>query len=248
MSQAVLRDGSIALIAGASAGIGAAIARALADRGVRVICASRSGPRLEALVEELGPGCHALALDVSDQGSTDSLLARLPEDLRAIEILINCAGHDIGGRQRFDQGALEDWASTIDTNVTGTIRVCHAVLPGMLARGRGHVVNLGSVAGLRTYAGGTIYNASKFAVRAFSDALRQDYKETALRVTEILPGLTRTEFAKARHRGDEARAQAFYDSAPEVMVAEDIARAVLYALEQPPGVNVSQIVIEPTHQ
>ena len=248
MSQAVLREGAVALVAGASAGIGAAIAHALAERGLEVICASRSRERLEALVEALGPGGHALSLDVGESESTETLLARLPEELRAIEVLVNCAGHDVGGRRRFDQGTLEDWASIIDTNVIGTIRVCHAVLPGMLARGRGHVVNLGSVAGLRTYATGSIYNASKFAVRAFTDALRQDYKDTALRVTEILPGLVRTEFAKARHRGDETRAQAFYDDAAETLDAEDIARAVIYALEQPARVNVSQIVIEPTHQ
>lgn len=248
MSSAVLREGSVALVAGASAGIGAAVARALVDKGARVVCASRNRARLEALVEDLGPAGLAFPLDVGDASSTASLLQRLPEALREIEILVNCAGHDLGGRQRFDQGELADWASIIDTNVTGTIRVCHAVLPGMLARGRGHVVNLGSVAGLRTYPTGTIYNASKFAVHAFTEALRLDYKDTAIRVTEVLPGLTRTEFATARHRGDAAQAAAFYDRAAETLEAEDIARAVIYALEQPPRVNVSQIVIEPTHQ
>ena len=248
MSNALLRAGAVALVAGASAGIGAAIARALCAKGARVICASRNRARLDQLVGELGANAVALPLDVASEESTGSLLERLPADLRAIDILINCAGHDLGGRRRFDEGDVADWASTIDTNVTGTIRVCHAVLPGMLARGRGHVVNLGSVAGLRIYPGGTIYNASKFAVRAFSDALRQDYKDTAIRVTEILPGLTRTEFAAARHRGDREKAAAFYESAPEILQADDIARSVIYALEQPAHVNVSQIVIEPTHQ
>ncbi len=128
------------------------------------------------------------------------------------------------------------------------IRVCHAVVPGMLERGRGHVVTLGSVAGLRVYAGGSIYNASKFAVRAFTDALRVDYKDSDLRITEILPGLVRTEFAARRFRGDTAKGTAYYDSFPEAMEPEDIARASLYALEQPARVTVAQMVVVPTHE
>jgi NADP-dependent 3-hydroxy acid dehydrogenase YdfG len=244
----ILRPGAVALITGASAGIGAATAEALAARGARVICASRTRARLDELVARLGGGAHALELDVTDPASTGSLIERLPEDLRAIDILVASAGHDVGGRMRFDLGAVEDWAAIVETNVTGMVRTCHAVLPGMAARGRGHVVTLGSNAGLRTYPGGTIYNASKFAVHGFTDALRADYRDGDIRITEILPGLTRTEFAARRLRGDEARGAAYYEGYPGALEAEDIARAIVYALEQPAHVTIAQMLVMPTRE
>ncbi len=244
----ILQPGAVALVTGASTGIGAATARALAARGVAVVCASRNKARLDELVAELGAGAQAIELDVTDPASSESLIVRLPEALRAIDILIANAGHDPGGRRRFDEGALADWASIIETNVTGMIRTCYAVVPGMLARGRGHVVTLGSVAGLGTYKGATIYNASKFAVHGLTEALRKDYGDSDLRVTEILPGLTRTEFAASRHRGDAAKGEAFYDSFPETLEPDDIARAILYALDQPARVTIAQMVVVPTHE
>jgi len=216
----ILQPGAVALVTGASAGIGAATARALATRGARVICASRNKTRLDELVTELGAGAHAIELDVADPASIESLVERLPEELRAIDILIANAGHDPGGRQRFDAGA----------------------------RGRGHVGTLGSIAGLKAHAGGSVYNASKFAVHGFTDALRLDFGPSDLRVTEILPGLTRTEFAASRHRGDSAKGTAFYDSFPETLEPDDIARAIVYALEQPARVTVAQMVVFPTHE
>ena len=244
----ILQPGAVALVTGASAGIGAATARALAARGVAVICASRNKARLDELVAELGAGAHAIELDVADAASAESLIARLPEGLRAIDILVANAGHDLGGRRRLDQGAVADWASIIETNVIGMIRTCHAVVPGMVARGRGHVVTLGSTAGLKAYPGGTIYNASKFAVRGFTEALRLDYGDRDLRVTEILPGLTRTEFAGRRHRGDAAKGTAYYDSFAETLEPGDIARAIVYALDQPARVTIAQMVVVPTHE
>lgn len=242
----ILRPGAVALVTGASAGIGAATAAALAREGGRVICAARDMDRLEALAAEIGEGAHALRLDVADGASVAGAIERLPADLREIDILIACAGSDLGGRQRFDAGDMEEWAATIETNVTGTIRMCHAVIPGMLARGRGHVVTLGSVAGLRPQPSGAVYSASKFAVRALTEALRADYADTDLRVTEILPGLTRTEFAKRRHHGDAARGEAFYDRFPQSLTADDIARAIVYALAQPTHVTIAQMVVVPT--
>ncbi len=244
----ILRPGAVALVAGASAGIGAATAEALVEKGARVVCASRTKARLDELVARLGAHAQALELDVADPASVAGLSARLPEDLRAIDILIVCAGHDVGGRQRFDLGEVEDWAGIIETNVTGMIRVCHAVVPGMVERGRGHVVTLGSTAGLTTYKGGTSYNASKFAVRGFTEALRKDYADSDLRITEILPGLVRTEFAGRRFRGDTAKGAAYYDSFPGAMEPEDIARAIVYALEQPARVTVAQMVVVPTRE
>ncbi len=244
----ILHPGAVALVTGASAGIGAATARALARRGVHVVCASRNRVRLDELVAELGAGAHTIELDVADPASAESLIERLPEALRVIDILVANAGHDLGGRRGFDEGTAADWASIIETNVTGMIRTCHAVIPGMIARGRGHVVTLGSTAGLGTYKGGTIYNASKFAVHGFTEALRKDYGDSDLRVTEILPGLTRTEFAATRHRGDSARGTAFYDSFAEVLEPDDIASAIVYALEQPARVTIAQMVVTPTHE
>ncbi len=244
----ILQPGAVALVTGASAGIGAATARALAARGVRVICASRNKARLDDLVTELGAGAQAIELDVADPASVESLIERLPEDLRALDILVANAGHDLGGRRPFDEGAVADWVTIIETNVIGMIRTCHAVVPGMVARGRGHVVTLGSIAGLGTYKGGTIYNASKYAVHGFTEALRKDYGASDLRVTEILPGLTRTEFAAARHRGDSTKGTAFYDSFAEVLDPADIARAIVYALEQPARVTVAQMVVVPSHE
>jgi 3-hydroxy acid dehydrogenase / malonic semialdehyde reductase len=244
----ILQAGAVALVTGAGSGIGAAVAGQLAARGVRVICAGRRLERLDALVERLGAGACALQLDVTDPRSTATLLERLPPELRAIDILVNNAGHDVGGRRRFDLGDVEEWASIIETNVTGMVRVTHAVAPGMVARGRGHIVNLGSVAGLRVYRSGSLYNASKFAVRAFTEGLRMDYADTDIRVTEILPGLTRTGFAAARFHGDRHRGEDYYARFPGTIAAADVARAVMFALEQPASVTIAQLVVVPTRE
>jgi NADP-dependent 3-hydroxy acid dehydrogenase YdfG len=243
-----LQPGAIALVTGASSGIGAATAGLLAARGARVICVGRNRARLAEIVERLGDRGHALELDITDAAATADLLQRLPEALRPIDILINNAGHDLGGRRRFDQGDVEEWASIIDANVTGMIRVTHAVVPGMLARGRGQIVNLGSTAGLQVYRHGSIYNASKFGVHALTEGLRKDYADTDLRVTEILPGLTRTGFAAARLHGDEAKGAAYYDQFPAAIAPEDVARTILFALDQPPHVTITQLVVMPTKQ
>lgn len=247
-NEPILRPGAVALVTGASSGIGAAAARMLAERGARVICAARTRARLEPIVEPLGERAFALELDVADAASVTTLFERLPAELHPIDILINSAGHDVGGRRRFDQGDVDAWTGIIETNVNGMIRVCHAVAQGMVARGRGHIVNLGSVAGQRVYRGGSIYNASKFAVRALTEALRKDYADTDIRVSEILPGIARTGFAAARFHGDEAEGKAYYEQFPGVMAAEDVARTIMIALEQPPHVTIAQLVVVPTRE
>ncbi|MSP81409.1 MAG: SDR family oxidoreductase [Alphaproteobacteria bacterium] len=165
----------IALVTGASGGIGLATVEALVAAGFRTIATARRRDRLEELSERLGKACHPLSLDVRDGASVAGLVDRLPAALRAIDVLINNAGHDVGGRTRFDEGKLDEWLAILDTNVQGMVRVCHAILPGMVARGRGHVVNIGSVVGSAGYAGGSLYAASKFAVRGFSESLRKDF-------------------------------------------------------------------------
>ncbi|MDX1430894.1 MAG: SDR family oxidoreductase [Gammaproteobacteria bacterium] len=240
-------EGATALVTGAGSGIGESVAAMLVAAGCRVVCAGRRMARLEALAAKLGAHARALELDVDDAASVASIGERLPAGWRDIEILVNNAGHDKGGRRRFDEGSAEQWAAIIETNVTGLIRVTRAIIPGMVERDRGHVVNIGSVAGLNAYATGTIYAASKHAVHGFSESLRLDFAGTGIRVTEILPGLVRTEFALNRWQ-DEARAQQFYDDFGSCLDPQDIARAVLFALEQPPHVVVSQLVVVPSAQ
>ncbi|WP_323796138.1 SDR family oxidoreductase [Nisaea sp.] len=244
MGKFELRD-KIVLVAGASSGIGAATVEQLLGEGARVIAAARRMERLQSLAKDRPGHCLPLQLDVADPASAASMVERMPEGWRNIHGVVVCAGHDVGGRARFDQADADTWTDIIDTNVNGTIRVCRALIDQMAARGTGHIVTLGSTAGLRVYPGGSIYNASKFAVRAFTDGLRMDFAQTDIRVTEILPGLTRTEFAESRW-GDGGRARNFYDNAPGTLAPEDIANAIVYAMTAPANVNVSQLLVEPT--
>jgi len=235
-----------ALVTGASSGIGAAVARELAARNWKVICAARRIERLVEFVGELGGSAVAVQLDIADRQSVETLLTRLPEGWRDIEVLVNCAGHDVGGRRRFDKGSMDDWAAIIETNTIGTMRVTHAVIPGMLERGRGHVVNVGSIAGLEAYAGGAAYAASKFGLNGFTKSILADYRGKGVRVTQIFPGLVRTEFAESRWGGDKAKAEEFYGRFPVAMEPSDIASAVQFAIEQPERVTISELVIVPS--
>ena len=244
--ESILRPDALALVTGAGTGIGAAVAAGLIDRGCRVIAAGRRLERLRELAARLGERCFPLELDITSAAATAGLLGRLPEDLKAIDILVNNAGHDGGGRRRYDHGASDDVASTVETGVIGTMRVTHAVAPGMVERGRGHIVNIGSVAGIQAMPGGAAYIAAKHGVHGFSRALRADYAGKGVRVSEILPGLTRTEFAEARLRGDKEKAAAFYENFDVVMEPEDVARAVLFALEQPPHVTIAELLVVPS--
>ena len=239
--------GTIALVTGAGSGIGERTAQTLADIGCRVICTGRRVERLEEVSARLGERGIALELDVTDAGSVESLTERLPEDWRDIGILVNSAGHDVGGRRLFHEGTTEHWASIIETNGTGLLRVTRQLIGAMVERGRGDVVNIGSIAGLRPYAKGTVYSASKHAVHGFSECLRLDYAGTGIRVIEILPGVVRTEFAQTRWADEQAGAR-FYDDFGQCLAPEDVANAVVYALRQPPHVVISQLVVVPSAQ
>lgn len=238
--------GAIALVTGAGSGIGKAITVDLVERGMRVIAAGRDMAKLEALRGELGEGILPFVLDVTDTSAISAFPGSLPSDWQEIEVLINNAGHDTGGRQAFQDGTAEDWVSIIETNVNGLMAVSRAIVPGMLERGHGHIINMGSVSGLYTYAGGTAYNASKFAVHGFTEALSKDFAASSIRVTEIMPGLVRTNFASNRLKGDQNAADAFYDAAADCLTPEDVAASVVFALEQPAHVTISQLVVEPT--
>ncbi|MDP7651989.1 MAG: SDR family oxidoreductase [Rhodospirillales bacterium] len=243
-----IRQGSVALVTGASSGIGEAVAVALIARGCRVIGAARRVDRLQALAERLGEDFHPLALDVADPNSVNGLVDRLPAELRDIAMLINNAGHGSGGRVRFDDHGADELASIIETNVVGLIRLTRLVAPIMVAQDRGDIVNVGSIMGVRPYGSSAAYTASKHAVHGLSDCLRLDFAKTGLRVIEILPGLTRTEFANHLSHDGGSDPVKMYDERPSVLTADDVARAVVFSLDQPPHVTIAQITVLPSHQ
>lgn len=240
--------GRKALVTGGASGIGRAIAAALSDREAKVIVADRDAAAAERLAKELGEGAMALALDVTDDDAVDRLLDSIPAAFRPLDILVNNAGHDIGGRTHFARGAADDWSSIVNTNLTGMMRVTRAVLPELMEQNAGDIVNMSSISALRLVPDTAAYTTSKAGVRAFTDTLRADLAETAIRVTEILPGLTRTDIVLKRHRGDKALEQAYFDQARIALVPEDVARSVLFALDQPPHMQVAQLFILPLNR
>lgn len=242
--------GKTVLITGASAGIGEACARAFAAAGARLILASRRRERLEKLASDLesahGTACFRLTLDVRRRSAVESALGDLPETWREVDVLINNAG--LGrGMDKLHEGAVDEWDEVIDTNVKGLLYVSRAIIPGMVARGRGHVVNIGSIAGREVYPGGNIYCASKFAVKALTRAMKIDLLGTPVRVSTIDPGMVETEFSVVRFRGDREKAAKVYEGL-EALRAEDIADAVLWVTTRPPHVDVTEMVVMPTAQ
>jgi len=233
-------QGKLCLVTGASSGIGRATARALAEEGAKVVLAARRGERLAALVKEL-PGAETLALDVRDAPGVTKALAG-----RSFDAVVANAG--LGrGLGPLQAGEARDWDEMIDTNVKGLLHTVRATLPAMLARGRGDVVVLGSVAGRQVYPGGNVYCATKFAVRALYEALRLDAAGQGVRFTTVDPGLVETEFSLVRFRGDAERAGKTYTGLA-CLQPEDVADAILYALTRPPHVNVGELVLWPTDQ
>jgi 3-hydroxy acid dehydrogenase / malonic semialdehyde reductase len=228
--------GRRALVTGASAGIGAATARALARAGAELWLVARRADKLQALAAELGRA-HALALDICDAPAVAQRLAALE-----IDILIDNAGLALGV-DKLSQGDPAEWSRVIDTNVKGVLNVTRALLPGMLARGRGDVLLLGSVAGRQVYAGGGVYCASKHAVRAIYEALRLEHVGSGVRFSTVDPGMVGfTEFSQIRMRGDEAKARAVYQGV-DPLRPEDVAEAILWVLTRPAHVNVGELVL-----
>jgi NADP-dependent 3-hydroxy acid dehydrogenase YdfG len=235
------------LITGASAGFGQAACRLFAAKGHRVIGAARRMDRLSALHQELGEAFHPLLLDVTSEDSIHAGLQSLPAPLADIDILVNNAGLALGLEPAFEAD-FADWETMVHTNILGLIRLTRLILPGMVARRRGHVVNIGSVAGSYPYPGGNVYGATKAFVKQFSLNLRADLSGTSVRVTNIEPGLCGgTEFSNVRFKGDDARAARVYENT-EALRPEDIARAILWATEQPAHVNINRIELMPVTQ
>lgn len=237
-----------ALVTGAAGGIGSAIASALVAGGRRVVLADIDDAAAGALARELGEAAYPLHLDVTDAVSVARLPEMIPDAFRPIDVLINNAGHDIGGRTRFDLGTAEEWTNIIDTNLAGMMRVTRALLPDMVARNRGDIVNMSSISAIRLVPDMAAYTASKAGVRAFTDILRADLAETAIRVTEILPGLTRTNIILKRHRGDRKLAEEYFRQYKIALDPADIARTVMFALDQPPHVQMAQMFILPVNR
>jgi 3-hydroxy acid dehydrogenase/malonic semialdehyde reductase len=237
-----------ALVTGASGGMGTAICRALIADGRRVILADREAESVQALAAELGAAAHALVLDITDVIAVTDLPASVPEAFGPIDVLINNAGHDIGGRTRFDIGAMEDWAGILETNLIGTLRVTRAILPDMVARDRGDIVMMSSINALRIIPDMAAYSTSKSALHAFTETLRGELAETGIRVTEINPGLTKTGIIRRCYRGDTAKEKAYFDQFKLALEPEDIARSVMFALSQPDHVQIAQIVVLPINR
>lgn len=238
---------SIALVTGASAGFGEAIARQLVALNYTVIGAARRTDRLLRLQDELGESFYPLSMDVSNKVSINDAFETIQAQFPQIDLLVNNAGLALGV-QPAHKSNVEDWERMIATNVTGLAWVTHKALQGMVERNSGHIINIGSVAGLYPYPGGNVYGGTKAFVRQFSLNLRADLAETRIRVTNIEPGLcSGTEFSLVRLAGDEQRAAAVYEGV-QALTAEDIANAVVWASQQPAHVNINTIELMPVAQ
>src|SRR6204780_3365295 len=226
-------------VTGASSGFGAAVARRFAADGARVIAAARRADRVEGLASEFGPLVLPLALDVRDRAGVAAAVAALPAEFQAVDVLVNNAGLALGLNPAQDAD-LDDWDQMVDTNCKGLVYCTRAILPGMVARGRGHVINLGSVAGTYPYPGGNVYGGTKAFVHQFSLSLRSDLYGTGVRVTCVEPGMADTEFSLVRYGGDTTKADAVY-AGMQPLTPDDVAEAIYWAATLPQHVNVNTI-------
>ncbi|TDR85497.1 SDR family oxidoreductase [Enterovirga rhinocerotis] len=236
------------LLTGAAGGLGRAMAKAAVSAGHRLVLVDRDEASLAAFAKELGSGVCTIRLDITDAAAVDKLLDAVPEAFRPLDVLINNAGHDIGGRIRFDEGSPDDWAAIIQTNLIGLMRVTRAIVPDFVRRDAGHIVNVSSINSVRIIPDMAAYSTSKAGVRMFTQTLRGELAETAIRVTEILPGLTKTGIIKTRYRGDEEKTKAYFDQFKQALEPEDVARTVMFALDQPPHVQIAEIMVLPVNR
>ena len=243
-------ENRVAFVTGASSGIGRSIARAFAAEGARLVLSARRADRLREVAAELeaahGARIHSGPLDVRRRADVEAFVSRIPAEWKEVDLLVNNAGLS-RGLDKVHEGNADDWDEMIDTNVKGLLYVSRAVLPGMVERNRGHVVNIGSIAGRELYPGGSVYCATKFAERAITKGMLIDLNGTDIRVTTIDPGLVRTEFSLVRFHGDAARAAKVYQGT-EPLTPDDIAEAVLFAVTRRAHMNIAEMVILATCQ
>jgi NADP-dependent 3-hydroxy acid dehydrogenase YdfG len=236
-----------AFITGASSGIGWATAVALAQAGFQLVVTGRRRERLDELAQQLAPTpVHILTFDVRDRAATEAAVASLPLSFQQIEVLVNNAGN-AHGIAPIQEGDPEDWDQMLDGNVKGLLYVSRAVMPSMIKAQKGHIVNIGSIAGQEIYANGNVYCASKAAVAALTKGMRLDLLPHHIRVAEVNPGAVETEFSKVRFKGDVARATAVYQGY-EPLRAEDIAEVIQFMVTRPTHVNIAEVLILPAAQ
>ena len=240
----------IVFITGASSGIGAACARKFAKEGYTLLLNARSVDKLQAIKTELenvyGTDVHILPFDVRDREAAVKALTTLPESYQTIDILVNNAGLALGMDKEYE-GTEENYDTMIETNITALLMITRLVVPGMVKRGMGHIINIGSVAGDIAYPGGSVYCATKAAVKVLSDGLRMDLVDTPLRVTNVKPGLVETNFSVTRFAGDKERADKVYHGI-KPLTGEDIAEVVYFAASAPAHVQIAEVLVLATHQ
>ncbi|WP_298810350.1 SDR family NAD(P)-dependent oxidoreductase [uncultured Psychrobacter sp.] len=235
------------LITGASAGFGKALAERLIANGHRVIGCARRLDKLNALAETLGEAFLPVVMDVSDTASIPQIIADLPDDFKQIDVLVNNAGLALGTEPAY-KASLDDWMRMTDTNIKGLMALTHAVLPAMVARDNGYIINVGSIAGSWPYFGGNVYGATKAFVKQFSLNLRADLIGTQVRVTNLEPGnVAGTEFSNVRYHGDDDKAAKVYDGF-KTMTGEDIGDILLWLIESPAHINVNRLEVMPVAQ
>ena len=242
--------GNSVLITGASSGIGAATAHAFAREKCNLLLAARRRDRIDQLARHLADKyaitAQAITLDVTKQKDVDAALASLSTTWEQIDILVNNAGLS-RGLTKLQEGDIGDWEEMIDTNIKGLLYVTRSILPGMVKRNKGHIINIGSIAGHQLYPAGNVYCATKFAVKALSEGLRLDLLGTGVRVTSVDPGMVQTEFSQVRFHGDTERATAVYQGL-QPLSADDVAEVILFCATRPPHVDVADIIVMPTDQ
>lgn len=240
----------IVFITGASSGIGAACAQQFAKAGAKLLLCARRLNQLTEITQELktkyGIQSHAFKLDVSHAQDIAATLKALPKEWQTVDILVNNAGL-AAGLDAIQEGSIDDWEAMIDTNFKGLLYVTRGIIPQMIARNSGHIINIGSIAGHYVYPKGVVYCATKYAVNAITNGLRMDLFGTQVRVSTVDPGAVETNFSLVRFKGDENRAAAMYEGM-EPLTADDVADAVLYCATRPPHVNISEMIIMPTDQ
>ena len=236
----------VVLITGATSGIGLACARKFAANGDKLILTGRNEQRLAEIKKELDTEVITLAFDVRNREEVEKQISSLPADWQNIDVLVNNAGLALGLEPEYE-GDLDDWGTMIDTNIKGLLIMTRLVVPGMVKRNHGHIINVGSVAGDAAYAGGNVYCATKAAVKALSDGLRIDVADTAIRVTNLKPGLVETNFSNVRFRGDNERAANVYKGI-KPLTGDDIADVAVYAANAPAHVQIAEVLILATHQ
>ena len=240
----------IAFITGASSGIGAACARKFAQGGYTLLLNARSVDKLQALQAELetayGIDVVLLPFDVRDRKAAEAALKSLPEKYQTIDVLVNNAGLALGVDKEYE-GSEDNYDTMIETNITALLMMTRLVVPGMVNRGKGHIINIGSVAGDAAYPGGSVYCATKAAVKVLSDGLRMDLVDTPLRVTNVKPGLVETNFSVTRFAGDKERADKVYQGI-KPLTGEDIAEVVYFAASAPEHVQIAEVLVLATHQ